>query len=59
MTEPPPAMEEKRQLAASVPAVVPPVKVPVNHPTSQRTTPGAAEEDDNEYDSDDASEAEH
>lgn len=62
-TASPPAVEEKRQPVVSssilshVPATrtIPPVNAPTNNPTPQRPPPDRTEDEDNEYDSDDAS----
>ncbi|XP_018552594.1 rabphilin-3A [Lates calcarifer] len=58
----PPAAEEKRQpvvpssISSHIPAtrIIPPVNPPVNNPTPPRPTPDRTEEEDNDYDSDDA-----
>ncbi|XP_035523385.1 double C2-like domain-containing protein beta [Morone saxatilis] len=55
----PPAVEEKRQPVVTnshVPATrnIPPVKVPVSNPAPTRPPPDRTEDEDNDYDSDDA-----
>ncbi|KAM7392407.1 hypothetical protein PAMA_007498 [Pampus argenteus] len=58
----PPAVEEKRQAVVSssissnspVMRSVPPVDPPANNPTPPKATPDRTEEEDNDYDSDDA-----